>query len=57
LAKTPLHGSNLYPEHPQQLGPCVDEWFKKMSDLGVSLLKGIALALTMPEHWFQNNIA
>jgi len=30
-AKTPLHGPNLYPEHPAELGPCINEWFDRMS--------------------------
>jgi isopenicillin N synthase-like dioxygenase len=27
LDKTPLHGKNLFPESPSELGPSVIEWF------------------------------
>jgi isopenicillin N synthase-like dioxygenase len=52
-----LHGPNLYPEHPAELGPCIKEWFNQMSKLGQTLLSGIALALGMPEDWFATSIA
>lgn len=26
-AMTPLHGKNLFPESPAELGPCILEWF------------------------------
>ena len=52
-----MHGPNLYPEHPADLGPCINEWFKQMSKLGHTLLSGIALALGMPENWFAISIA
>lgn len=56
-AKIPLHGRNLFPENPSELGPCIIEWFAALSKLGRTLLGGVALALGMPEDWFATTIA
>ena len=57
VAKTPLHGANLYPQVPSELGDCADEWFGAMKKLGVALMRGVALGLQMPADWFEKNIA
>jgi isopenicillin N synthase-like dioxygenase len=57
VARTPLHGANLYPMQPAELGACADEWFVAMQQLGVSLMRGVALGLQMPADWFAKNIA
>ncbi|MFM7763483.1 MAG: isopenicillin N synthase family dioxygenase [Acidimicrobiaceae bacterium] len=57
IAKTPLHGANLYPKHPDELGACADEWFTEMQKLGAALMRGVALGLQMPADWFEKNIA
>ena len=57
VARTPLHGANLYPRHPAELGACADEWFVAMQQLGVALMRGVALGLQMPADWFAKNIA
>lgn len=56
VAKVPLHGKNQFPEHPAELGPTILQWFDYMSELGKTLLRGVALGLGMPEDWFANNI-
>lgn len=57
VAQTPLHGANLYPKHPVDLGACADEWFVAMQKLGAALMRGVALGLQMPADWFEKNIA
>ena len=57
VAQTPLHGANLYPKHPADLGACADEWFVAMQKLGAALMRGVALGLQMPADWFEKNIA
>lgn len=57
VAQTPLHGANLYPQHPADLGACADEWFVAMQKLGAALMRGVALGLQMPADWFEKNIA
>ena len=55
-AKTPLHGRNQFPERPEQLGKTIIEWQEQMSNLGKTLLRGVALGLGIPEDWFATNI-
>jgi isopenicillin N synthase-like dioxygenase len=57
VAQTPLHGANLYPKHPADLGACADEWFVAMQKLGAALMRSVALGLQMPADWFEKNIA
>ena len=57
VAQTPLHGANLYPKKPADLGACADEWFTEMQKLGAALMRGVALGLQMPADWFEKNIA
>ena len=56
IAGRPLHGVNLYPQHPAELGSCADEWFKAMQHLGAALMRGVAMGLQMPADWFTQNI-
>lgn len=57
VARTPLHGANLYPQVPATLGACADEWFAAMQNLGAALMRGVALGLQMPADWFAKTIA
>ena len=57
IARTPLHGANLYPQVPAELGACADEWFAAMQHLGAALMRGVALGLQMPADWFARTIA
>jgi len=57
VAQTPLHGANLYPQRPAELGACADEWFAAMHKLGVALMRGVAMGLQMPADWFAKTIA
>jgi len=57
VARTPLHGANLYPQRPADLGACADQWFAAMRNLGVALMRGVAMGLQMPANWFAKTIA
>ncbi len=45
-------GTNQFPEHPDGMKKCVDEWMLKMSNLGSILLRGIAMGLGLPADTF-----
>lgn len=52
LAGRPLHGPNLFPEHPAELGPLVLEWMDRVTAVGHAVLSGIALSLGLQANWF-----
>jgi isopenicillin N synthase-like dioxygenase len=52
----PLHGANLFPATPPELGPAVLAWIDAMTELGVVLLRAIALGLTLPTDWFERHV-
>lgn len=52
LAGLPLHGPNLFPEHPARLRPLVQRWMRDVTAVGQAVLGGLALALGLPRHWF-----
>ncbi|WP_224243532.1 isopenicillin N synthase family dioxygenase [Hyalangium gracile] len=51
-AGTPLHGPNLFPREPAGLGDAVLEYMAALTQLGHSLMRGIALSLGLDEHYF-----
>ena len=55
-AGTPLHGPNLYPAHPADLGPAVRAWMAAMTGLGRALLGGLAVGLGLDETWFADHV-
>ena len=50
-AGTPLHGPNLFPDLPG-FRETVLAWMNAMTQLGHTLMRGIALSLELPESWF-----
>jgi len=56
LAGTPLHGPNLFPASPADLGPVVRGWMAAMTELGQRLLGGLALALGLDDTWFADHV-
>ena len=52
LAGLPLHGPNLFPEEPAELGPLVLEWMARTTEVGRLVLSGLAVALGLPADWF-----
>jgi isopenicillin N synthase-like dioxygenase len=55
-AGRPLHGANLFPATPSELGPAVLAWIDAMTSLGVVLLRAIAVGLTLPVDWFERHV-
>ncbi len=55
-AGTALHGANLFPATPAELGPVVLRWIDEVAALGAALLRGIALGLGIDERWFEAHL-
>lgn len=55
-AGLPLHGANLFPSEPSELGGLVTGWMKVVTDLGQAVLGGMALALGMERDWFARHL-
>jgi len=53
---TPLHGANLVPDYPPELGPTVLRWIDEVTALGQALLRGLALGLGVDEDWFAQHL-
>lgn len=51
-AGIPLHGANLMPDRPAELGDTVLEWIDAMTALGHTLMRGLALSLDLDLDWF-----
>ena len=56
LARTPMHGSNLFPDDPSELRTVVLEYLDEMTRLGQAVLSGIARALGLEASWFSENL-
>ena len=56
LAKTPLHGKNIFPQEPAAFGGIVTEWIAQVAALGHDLMRGLALGLGMDQDWFAKNL-
>lgn len=52
----PLHGGNLFPLRPPGLKDLVLRWMNDVTALGGDIMRGIAMALDIDEHWFTHNI-
>lgn len=55
-AGTPLHGPNLFPEHPAELGPVIREWMDRLTALAHVVMRGVALGLGLPGDWFRRHL-
>ena len=55
-AGTPLHGPNLFPDEPSELGPAVLAYLDALTRLGQVVLRGIALGLGRPASWFADHV-
>ena len=53
---SPLHGANLFPAEPAELGPIVLRWLDEMRRVAEAVMRGIALGLGLPAHWFADNL-
>ncbi|MGQ0842574.1 MAG: isopenicillin N synthase family dioxygenase [Sporichthyaceae bacterium] len=52
VAGIPLHGANLMPDRPVELGPVVLAWIEAMTSLAHALMRGVALSLDLEPDWF-----
>jgi isopenicillin N synthase-like dioxygenase len=55
-AGVPLHGANLFPRRPAALRGAVLEHLAVMTQLGHTLMRGVALALGLPGDWFAREL-
>jgi isopenicillin N synthase-like dioxygenase len=53
---TPLHGANLFPSDPPDLGPSVVAWLEAVTPVAHAVMRGVALGLGLPELWFEQNL-
>lgn len=51
-----LHGPNLFPAEPAELGPLVLRWIDEMTALGHHLVRGVGLALGLDGGWFHRHL-
>jgi isopenicillin N synthase-like dioxygenase len=56
-AGVPLHGANLFPDEPADLGPTVLAYLDAMTALGRTLARGVSLALGHDAAWFDRHLA
>ncbi|MBK8173291.1 MAG: isopenicillin N synthase family oxygenase [Sandaracinaceae bacterium] len=57
LARTPMHGANLFPTSPPELREAVLEYIEAMTSLGHAVLRGIALSLGLNADYFATSCA
>lgn len=55
-AGTPLHGANLFPDEPAELGPLVLEVLDRLTELGQQVLELVALGLGLEPSWFRRHL-
>jgi isopenicillin N synthase-like dioxygenase len=55
-AGLPLHGANLFPEHPAELRAATLEWIDRVTVLGHVLMEGLAVGLGLPDQWFHQHL-
>lgn len=51
-AGTPLHGPNLFPERPAELRALVLEWIRTVTEVGRTVLRGLAIGMGLAPDWF-----
>ena len=55
-AGVPLHGPNLFPRRPAALRDAALAYLETMTQLGHTVMRGIALALGLPSDWFAREL-
>jgi isopenicillin N synthase-like dioxygenase len=56
VARTPLHGANLFPAEPASLGPAVLAWIDALVPVAQAVLSGIAIGLGTDPRWFEDHL-
>ena len=55
-AATPLHGPNQFPTDSDDLRAAVLDWLDSMRPVADAVMRGIALGLGLPAHWFEQHL-
>jgi len=55
-AGTPLHGGNLYPRRPSELASVVRDYMDAMTEVGQTILSGLAVGLGLTPSWFVDHL-
>jgi isopenicillin N synthase-like dioxygenase len=56
VAGNRMYGPNVWPATPADFQPVVYRYFESVLALGRDLFRGFALALDLPEHWFDDKV-
>lgn len=56
-ARLPLHGHNLFPMQVPELADLVFQWTQALTELGHTVMRGIALGLGLPPDWFRVHLS
>ncbi|MEZ5372022.1 MAG: 2-oxoglutarate and iron-dependent oxygenase domain-containing protein [Microthrixaceae bacterium] len=56
LAGVPLHGPNLFPADPPDLGPTALEYMAAVTGVGHAVMSGLAIALGLDPGWFATDL-
>jgi isopenicillin N synthase-like dioxygenase len=51
-AGLPLHGANLFPDHPARFRETVLEYIEEVTKVGHTIMRGISLSLGLPQDYF-----
>jgi isopenicillin N synthase-like dioxygenase len=55
-AGTPLHGANLFPAEPAELGPAILAWIDAVVPIARAVLRGMAIGLGAGPTWFDDHL-
>jgi isopenicillin N synthase-like dioxygenase len=55
-AGVPLHGANLFPAEPADLGPAATAWIDAVVPVARAVLRGVGLGLGLPAAWFEEHL-
>lgn len=56
MARTPMHGANLFPQRPEGLRPAVVAYFAQCRAIGALLLELVAEGLGLPSRYFADGM-
>jgi isopenicillin N synthase-like dioxygenase len=56
VAGLPLHGPNLFPDTPAELGAVITEWFRAMTSLGHVLMTALSRSLGLADDWIDTHL-
>jgi isopenicillin N synthase-like dioxygenase len=55
LADVPMHGPNQWPAPMPEIRPVLESYIEHLTDLGFLVLRAFAVALELPEHFFEEH--